>query len=413
VPTVDGKDPSSQLEQTKSRIEAACDSDDLRQARRHLGVLLPFFEVSETLEANTLLYHLDQMEGELAKNVDDVTMTKLRQLLHQVKALSKRATRQQAPPPAEPLLRLQRVTRKFPGSGFELADVNFELRAGDLVAVVGTNGAGKSTFLRLAARMLRQDAGTISYPAISDAKGRPLLSRISFVPHNPPAWPATLGEHMELSLAFHGVVGRKNAESARALLDEFDLWKLRDQTWIKLSAGWRSRCALALALAASPAILILDEPMASLDPAARRWFLEHLYRLSKRGRAHRRSPADQVASPIGIVASTHVVPEVESIATRVIHIHDGRAEELARIDDTTGRVFEIALDQKWRAIDILVRDLALAEDEFRVEERPDSRVARVFLPARVSRAHVLSVLIRQGCTPVRFADLSSSAARWL
>src|SRR6266700_162779 len=153
-----------------------------------------------------------------------------------------------------------------------LADCTLSIPAGRVAGLVGPNGAGKTTLLHLATGLLAPTSGTIEVLGGRPASGPAQLARVGFVAQDTPApaaltvaAPLRLGERMnpgcDASLARDRIAG---------------LGLAFGQTPGKLSGGQRAQLALTLAIAKRPELLLLDEPVASLDPLARREFLQDL-----------------------------------------------------------------------------------------------------------------------------------------
>jgi ABC-2 type transport system ATP-binding protein len=145
------------------------------------------------------------------------------------------------------------------GRRWALADCTLMVPAGQVVGLVGPNGAGKTTLLELAVGLLRPTTGTIRVPA-----------RAAFVAQDAPVYAGlSVADHLRMGQALND---RWDAGLARHQVDEAGL-DLRQRAG-RLSGGQRARLALTLAVARRPDLLILDEPVANLDPLARREFLD-------------------------------------------------------------------------------------------------------------------------------------------
>ena len=175
-----------------------------------------------------------------------------------------------------------------------LSDCTLDVPAGHVVGLVGPNGAGKTTLLHLAVGLLPPTTGRIEVLGGQPASAPDQLRKVGFVAQDIPT-------HSGLSVADHLKLGAKlnpgwDAALARERIDELGL-EPRQRAG-KLSGGQRAQLALTLALAKRPELLILDEPIASLDPLARREFLQDLM-------AH---VADNGTS---VVLSSHLVADLE------------------------------------------------------------------------------------------------------
>ena len=195
------------------------------------------------------------------------------------------------------------------GRRWALTDCTLEVPAGRVVGLVGPNGAGKSTLLNLAVGLLRPTAGTIHVLGATPASGPAQLAKVGFVAQDTPTYAC-------LSVADHLRLGARlnpgwDGELARRRIDRLGLDPT--QRAGKLSGGQRAQLALTLGVAKRPELLILDEPVSSLDPLARREFLQDLME----------SVAEQELS---VVLSSHVVSDVERACDYLVVLVDSRIE---------------------------------------------------------------------------------------
>jgi ABC-2 type transport system ATP-binding protein len=197
-----------------------------------------------------------------------------------------------------------------------LVDCTVRIPVGCVVGLVGPNGAGKSTFLGLTCGLLEPTAGDISVlgerPGISAAQ----LARIGFVAQDTPLYPdLTVAEHLRLGAKLNP---RWDSRLAEDRVSQLDLD--RKQRAGRLSGGQRAQLALILAAAKRPELLIFDEPVAALDPLARRAFLRNLMEL--------------VAElELTVVLSSHLLSDLERICDYLVVLAQGRVQLAGPIDD--------------------------------------------------------------------------------
>ncbi|WP_262061507.1 ABC transporter ATP-binding protein [Streptomyces sp. STR69] len=198
--------------------------------------------------------------------------------------------------------------------GWALRDCAFRLPAGRVCAVVGPNGAGKSTLLALTAGLLAPGEGELSVLG-----GRPgaARERVSYVAQDKPLYPQlTVAETLRMGADLN--TDRWDASVAERIVADGDL---NPKSGIRaLSGGQRTRVALALALAKRPELLLLDEPMADLDPLARHQMMGLLM-------------AQAAESGTTIVMSSHVVAELEDSCDHLLLIGDGKVRIAGEIDE--------------------------------------------------------------------------------
>jgi ABC-2 type transport system ATP-binding protein len=190
-----------------------------------------------------------------------------------------------------------------------LADCTLSVPAGHVVGLVGPNGAGKTTLLSLAVGMLAPTSGTVEVLGARPARSRAQLARVGFVAQDTPVYAG-------LSVADHLKLGARmnpgwDATLARDRIEHLGLD--RRQRAGKLSGGQRAQLALTLAVAKRPELLILDEPIASLDPLARREFLQSL--------------AEFISGhQVSVVLSSHLVSDLERVCDYLIVLVASRVQ---------------------------------------------------------------------------------------
>ena len=197
-----------------------------------------------------------------------------------------------------------------------LADCTLSIPGGHVVGLVGPNGAGKSTLLNLAVGLLAPTAGTIEVLGSPPAAGPAELARVGYLAQDAPVYAG-------LSVADHLRLGARlnpgwDAELARDRVERLDLDP--HQKAGTLSGGQRAQLALTLAIAKRPELLILDEPVASLDPLARREFLADLMEAT----------AEQELS---VVLSSHLVADLERVCDYLIVLVGSRVRVAGPVDE--------------------------------------------------------------------------------
>src|SRR5689334_744928 len=169
-------------------------------------------------------------------------------------------------------LRTEGLTKRY-GRRTALAGCTLDIPAGHVVGLVGPNGAGKSTLLQLACGLLDPTAGRIEVLGERPASGSP---RVGFVAQDTPVYAGlTVAEHLRLGAHLNPAWDTALAERRIAAVGLDPAQKAG-----KLSGGQRAQLALTVAAAKRPELLLLDEPVAALDPLARRTFLQGLMELT-------------------------------------------------------------------------------------------------------------------------------------
>jgi len=195
------------------------------------------------------------------------------------------------------------------GHRLALADCTLSIPAGHVVGLVGPNGAGKTTLLHLAVGLLAATSGTIEVLGGRPASGPAQLAKVGFVAQDAPVY-AGFSVLDHLRFGKHLNPGW-DAALARDRIEALGL-DLRQRAG-KLSGGERAQLALTLALAKRPELLVLDEPIASLDPLARSEFLRSLAEYT-------------AARQVSVIMSSHLVSDLERICDYLIVLVASRVQ---------------------------------------------------------------------------------------
>jgi ABC-2 type transport system ATP-binding protein len=201
------------------------------------------------------------------------------------------------------------------GRRWALSDCTLSIPAGKVVGLVGPNGAGKTTLLQLAVGLLQPTSGTVEILGGPPARGPAHLACVGFVAQDTPTYAGLrVADHLRLG-------GWLNpgwdGEQAERRIDRLGLDPSRRAG--KLSGGERAQLALTLAIAKRAELLILDEPVARLDPVARRDFLRGLMEVV-------------AEDGLSVVLSSHVVADLERVCDYLVVLVDSRVRLAGEID---------------------------------------------------------------------------------
>lgn len=197
-----------------------------------------------------------------------------------------------------------------------LADCDLSVPAGRVVGVVGPNGAGQSTLLHLATGVTRPTAGTIEVFGARPARGAAQLAKVGFVAQDAPMYlTMSIADHLSLGARLNP---RWDAALARKRIDKLGV-DPRARAG-RLSAGQRAQVALTLAVAKRPELLVLDEPVAALDPLARNEFLDCITAAA----------ADRGTT---VVLSSHQVADLDIVCDYLVLLVAGRIRIAGEVDE--------------------------------------------------------------------------------
>ena len=257
------------------------------------------------------------------------------------------------------------VTKSY-GKVRAVTDISCVFRAGETIALVGHNGAGKTSLIKLMLGLIRPTLGTVRVLGEDPAAGQfEARQRLGYLPENVSFNMALTGRE---TLAFYARLKRIPVKSSGALLERVGLDAAADRRVGTYSKGMRQRLGLAQALLGRPRVLLLDEPTTGLDPALRRSFYDIVAELRADGAT--------------VLLSSHALTELEGKADRVIIVNrgvkiaDGTLDELRHIaqlptrirvtlaDSETGKVDEwLARSDGWRRVNGHLLEIDAGPDE--------------------------------------------------
>ena len=300
--------------------------------------------------------------------------------------------------PAHPILALQHVARRLAGRTV-VRELNLELAGGEVLGLLGVNGAGKTTSLRMIAGVLAPSSGTVRL-GTEDLYEQPELARrrIGYLPETPPL-------HAELSaeefLAFcarlRGLPRGAVAAAVARALERCELGDVRRRPMAQLSKGYRQRVGLAQAILHEPELIVLDEPASGLDPVQALKLRELVRGL---GEDH------------AVVLSTHVLSDVQACCDRVAILHRGELRYSGSLGPG-GQALRVGVSRRLHSVDWLsLPPVATAEaidaTHWRVRLKPEAAIDE-FAAAVVERGFGLQEL-RADASSLEHTFLAIAAA---
>lgn len=204
----------------------------------------------------------------------------------------------------------------YSSTRFSLGPITLDLYAGDIIGLVGENGNGKTTLLRLLCSELNPSGGTINfnfdYTDLYD-----LRTKLVYIPQRTETWQGNMFENLVFTASCYGHQPEENELIVELTIARLGLRKYRNHKWKDLSSGYKMRFELARMLLRKPKVLLIDEPLANLDILAQQTILEDFKAIAK-------SPF----RPIGIVLSSQQLYEVEKTSDQVIFLKNGIQKNL-------------------------------------------------------------------------------------
>ena len=273
-----------------------------------------------------------------------------------------------------PVVTAEHVSKWY-GQVIGLNDVTVSVPAG-ITGLLGPNGAGKSTFMKLITGQLKPSKGSVQVLG-EPIWGNPhLYFQIGFCPEQDAFYERMTGlEWVTALVRLNGLTDKEADEAARRALTSVDLMDAANKKIGAYSKGMRQRVKLAQAIVHDPALLILDEPLAGMDPLARRRTIRLIREWARAGKS--------------VIVSSHILHEIESMTANILLIHNGRilAEGDVHairdlIDEHPHTVYVRAENPRGLARDFLeradVRSMKFEEGAVTVETgKPDAFYARL------------------------------------
>jgi ABC-2 type transport system ATP-binding protein len=211
-------------------------------------------------------------------------------------------------------LEAKQLWKRYGKSGFELKDINVALERGKIMGLVGENGNGKTTLLRLLLGELKQDQGTIIYNFhLKERDTYGLKTTIAFIPQRIPKWQGTLIDNLQYAASYYGLKGKENELWVQLIVARLGLIPYQHLTWNRLSSGYRTRFEIARTLLRRPEVLLLDEPLANLDIISQQTILQDLKFIAQSAR-----------HPMAVMLSSQQIYEVEKVSDAVLFLKQGQ-----------------------------------------------------------------------------------------
>jgi ABC-2 type transport system ATP-binding protein len=214
------------------------------------------------------------------------------------------------------VFRCKEIKKSYHKTDFTLQNIDLQLKEGEITGVVGENGNGKSTLLKIIAGELLADEGTISYGVLNNnlaITNWPLIkSRVAYLQQELPVLKGNIRKNLQFSAALHGLTGKRNIDEVNYIIHRMGLSDYADNEWKNLSGGYRLRFSLAKVLVNKPRLIVLDEPLANLDINTQILVLNDL-----------RNMTDITGNRMSVVISSQNLEEVEAVADKMLVLKKG------------------------------------------------------------------------------------------
>ena len=229
------------------------------------------------------------------------------------------------------MIRVEALTRTY-GDLTAVDQISFEIGAGEIVGLLGHNGAGKTTIMKMLTGYLEPTAGSIEIDGLDISSEREAVQqRIGYLPENDPLYyEMTVIDYLDYAATLHGISDAERPRRIREAMARTELSSKATVTIGTLSRGFCQRVGVAQAILHRPRVLILDEPTNGLDPTQ----VQHMRDLIR-----------LLAEHATVILSTHILQEVQAICTRAIIVHDGRKVLDSNMDELlAGKRLQVTVD---------------------------------------------------------------------
>lgn len=283
---------------------------------------------------------------------------------------------------------------------FVLPPTDISLHLGEITGIVGENGNGKTTLLRMMAGDLEITEGELHYPTFEAAPEDwyAIKQHIAFIPQHLNKWNGYLKDNLHFTAAIHGIKGSHNEERVDFIIHRLGLSQYKEAYWSEISSGYKLRFELARALVWQPKLLIIDEPLANLDINTQQLFMQDLRYL-----------ASSMREPMSILLSSQHLHELESIADNIIFIKNGEALYNGSMKDfgkdRTENIFELQVPQSKSELVSILKGI----DGLKIEDHGQYNTIRV--PLEIESSQIIDQLVKSGVSIHYFRDISTSTLK--
>lgn len=202
-----------------------------------------------------------------------------------------------------------------------LKDINFEVKNGEMIGLIGLNGAGKSTTIKNIIGLLTPQKGTIKVDELTlQQDPENYRKKIGYIPETPSLYEElTLREHIEVTAMAYGIPKEEAMQRAESLLKTFRLENRLDWFPVNFSKGMKQKVMVLCAFLIQPSLYIIDEPFLGLDPLAINALLELMVTMKEQGAT--------------ILMSTHILATAEKYCDRFVVLHEGEVRALGTLQE--------------------------------------------------------------------------------
>ncbi len=233
------------------------------------------------------------------------------------------------------MLEVNQLSRKY-GSFLAVDKVSFTIGKGEIVGLLGHNGAGKTTIMKIMSGYLEANNGSVKVDGIDlDINPKEIQNNLGYLPESLPVYPEmNVADYLDFSADLKGLKNNVKKSEIKRVIKATDIASKLLSPISTLSRGFKQRVGVAQAILGRPKLLILDEPTNGLDPEQTQ---------------HMRDLIKEVAKDATVILSTHIMQEVEALCTRVLMLHGGKLaldSELEALRQSHHLILETSLEKE-------------------------------------------------------------------
>lgn len=217
------------------------------------------------------------------------------------------------------MLQVNGLTRRY-GSFIAVNNVSFSIEKGEIVGLLGHNGAGKTTIMKMLSGYLEPDDGHVQIDGIDlSVSPKTIQKTLGYLPENLPVYPEMIvAEYLDYAARLKGLEGEQRRTEIKRVVSATEIREKLLEPIYTLSRGFKQRVGVAQAILGRPKLLILDEPTNGLDPTQ----TEHMRELIR-----------DISKEATVILSTHIMQEVDAICDRVLILNRGEMAVDARLEE--------------------------------------------------------------------------------
>ncbi|GAA3598457.1 ATP-binding cassette domain-containing protein [Flavivirga amylovorans] len=292
------------------------------------------------------------------------------------------------------------IIKSYGANRFKLGPISIKIHKGDVYGLVGENGNGKTTLLRILAKELKHNEGSLKFNFDKDFNSDyDLRSNLVYIPQRTQKWYGSLKDNLKFVLSNYGMDPKENETRVLMMIARFGLWNYKHLKWNELSSGYKMRFELARTLLRQPELLLLDEPLANLDVLAQQVILEDL-----------KSICNSINNPIALILSSQQLYEVEKVSDKVIYLKNGMHKhnkaESATTNTSNYLIVEIDCNCEREKLKQIFTDLSLEKLIF------NGGIFIVYFPIKIAFPLVLETLGKHEIDVIYIRNITKSTRRF-